>query len=106
MKNVVAVVLGGGRGTRLRPYTATLPKPLVPVGERAILEIVLLHLRKAGVRDVTIAVNYLAHLIMAYFGDGSRWDVNIDYSIEEQPLGTIGPLRLVADRPECVAPIG
>jgi NDP-sugar pyrophosphorylase family protein len=95
-----AVILAGGRGTRLRPYTATLPKPLVPVGDRSILDIVLAQLRRAGVTRVTMAVNHLAHLIMAYFGDGSRWGLEIDYSREEKPLSTIAPLKLIKDLPE------
>ena len=64
------VILAGGKGTRLRPYTATLPKPLAPIGDRAILDIVLLQLKRSGVTHVTIAVNHLKYLIMAYFGDG------------------------------------
>lgn len=95
-----AVILAGGKGTRLRPYTVTLPKPLVPVGDRAILEIVIEQLRSAGVTRVTMAVNHLAQLLQAYFGDGSRYGLKIDYSLEEQPLGTMGPLRNIADLPE------
>ena len=95
-----AIILAGGKGTRLRPYTTTLPKPLVPVGDRAILDVVLTQLRAAGVTRVTMAVNHLAHLIMAYFGDGSRWGLDIDYSVEDRPLGTIAPLKLVRDLPE------
>jgi NDP-sugar pyrophosphorylase family protein len=92
--------MAGGAGTRLRPYTTTLPKPLVPVGEQAIMEIVLRQLRAAGVRRVTIAVSHLAHLIMAYFGDGGQWGLEIDYSREDRPLSTIGPLKLIDDLPE------
>ena len=95
-----AVILAGGKGTRLRPYTIALPKPLVPIGDRPILDIVLEQLRRAGVRRVTMAVSHLAHLIMAYFGDGERWDMKIDYSIEDKPLSTIGPLKLIGDLPE------
>ena len=95
-----AVILAGGKGTRLRPFTATLPKPLVPVGDRAILEIVLMQLKRAGAERVTMAVNHLAHLIMAYFGDGGRWGLAIDYSREEKPLSTIAPLKLIPDLPE------
>jgi NDP-sugar pyrophosphorylase family protein len=94
------VILAGGKGTRLRPYTTSLPKPLVPVGDRAILEVVLLQLRKAGVTHVTMAVSHLANLIMAYFGDGSKWDMKIDYSLEDKPLSTIAPLKLIKDLPE------
>ncbi len=95
-----AVILAGGKGTRLRPFTATLPKPLVPVGDRSILDIVLAQLKAAGVTRVTMAVNHLAHLIMAYFGDGGRWDLQIDYSLEDRPLSTIAPLTLIDDLPE------
>jgi NDP-sugar pyrophosphorylase family protein len=95
-----AVILAGGRGTRLRPFTATLPKPLVPLGDRSILDIVLMQLKRAGVTRVTMAVNHLAHLIMAYFGDGERWGLKIDYSLEDRPLSTIAPLKLIRDLPE------
>ena len=95
-----AVILAGGKGTRLKPYTATLPKPLVPVGDKAILEIVIKQLKKFGFDNITIAVNHMAELIMAYFGDGSRWEVAIDYSIEDTSLSTIGPLTLIDDLPE------
>ena len=95
-----AVILAGGKGTRLRPYTATLPKPLVPVGDRSILDIVLMQLKQAGVARVTMAVSHLAHLIQAYFGDGSRWGLEIDYSLEDKPLSTIAPLTLIDDLPE------
>jgi len=95
-----AVILAGGKGTRLRPYTVSLPKPLVPVGNRSILDIVLVQLRRAGVTRVTMAVNHLAHLIMAYFGDGKRWGLQIDYSLEDKPLSTIAPLKLIKDLPE------
>ena len=95
-----AVILAGGKGTRLRPFTATLPKPLVPVGDRSILDIVLMQLKQAGVTRVTMAVNHLAHLIQAYFGDGSKWGLAIDYSLEDRPLSTIAPLTLIDDLPE------
>lgn len=95
-----AVILAGGKGTRLKPYTATLPKPLVPVGDQSILDIVLTQLKRAGVDHVTIAVNHLKYLIMAYFGDGSERGLRIDYSVEEQPLSTIAPLKLIPDLPD------
>ena len=94
------IILAGGLGTRLRPYTVTLPKPLVPLGDRSILDIVLLQLQRCGVKHVTMAVNHLSHLIMAYFGNGERWGINIDYSIEDKPLITIGPLKLMKNLPE------
>jgi NDP-sugar pyrophosphorylase family protein len=97
MSGFHAVILAGGKGTRLRPYTVTLPKPLVPVGDRPVLEIILGQLRAAGVRRVTLAVNHLAELLRAYFGDGRKFGLAIDYSLEQEPLGTIGPLRMVPD---------
>ena len=95
-----AVILAGGKGTRLRPFTATLPKPLVPIGDRAVLEIVLQQLSNCGVTHVTMAVSHLAHLLQAYFGNGEKWNLKIDYSLEDQPLSTIAPLKLIPDLPE------
>jgi len=90
-----AIVLVGGRGTRLAPYTADLPKPLVPIGGMPVLEILVRRLRHCGVGRIVMAVGHLSSLIMAYFGDGSRLGVSIEYSVEDQPLGTAGPLSLV-----------
>lgn len=90
-----AIVLAGGRGTRLAPYTTVLPKPLMPIGDMPILEILLRQLRRAGIRDITLAVGHLAALLEAYFGDGSRFGVSLDYSYEDEPAGTAGPLALV-----------
>ena len=90
-----AVVLAGGRGTRLAPYTNVLPKPLMPVGDMPIIEILLRQLKLYGVTDVVIAVGYLASLLQAYVGDGSRFGLNVTYSMETTPLGTAGPLKLV-----------
>jgi NDP-sugar pyrophosphorylase family protein len=90
-----AVVLAGGRGTRLAPYTTVLPKPLMPVGDMPILEILLRQLERAGIRHITLAVGHLAALLEAYFGDGSRFGVALDYSYEDEPAGTAGPLALV-----------
>jgi NDP-sugar pyrophosphorylase family protein len=95
-----AVILAGGQGTRLRPYTVVLPKPLMPIGEYPILEVVVRQLARRGFDRVTIAVNHQAELIKAFFGDGSRWQVQIDYSQEDEPLGTMGPLRLIRDLPD------
>jgi NDP-mannose synthase len=95
-----AIILAGGKGTRLRPYTTLIPKPLVPLGGKySILEIIILQLRKYGFTHITLAVNHLSQLIMAYFGDGSRLGVKLDYSIEEAELSTIGPLTLINDLP-------
>ena len=95
-----AVILAGGKGRRLQPYTVTFPKPLVPVGEMPILEIVIRQLKDAGFTKVTMAVGHLAELIMSYFGDGSKWNIEIEYSREAKPLGTVGPLALIDDLPE------
>jgi NDP-mannose synthase len=95
-----AVILAGGKGTRLRPYTVVLPKPLMPVGEYPILEVVIRQLAARGFDRVTLAVNHQAELIRAFFGDGSKWKVSIDYSLEDRPLGTMGPLRLIEDLPQ------
>ena len=90
-----AVILAGGRGTRLAPFTTVLPKPLMPIGDRAILDIVVRQLHAHGFEDFTIAVGYLAHLIQAVFGDGSGHGVHINYQREEAPLGTAGPLAVI-----------
>lgn len=96
-----AVILAGGKGTRLRPYSTLIPKPLVPLGGKySILEIIIMQLRAAGFTRITLAVNHLSHLIMAYFGDGARLGVELDYSLEEGELSTIGPLTLIDDLPE------
>jgi len=95
-----AIILAGGKGVRLRPYTTRLPKPLVPIGEdHSIMEIVLSQLAQSGFQRVTLAISHLGELIRSYFGDGSRWGVDIDYSLpEEVPLGTLGPVLRVLDR--------
>lgn len=96
-----AIILAGGKGTRLRPYTTLIPKPLVPIGgQYSILEIVIMQLKRQGFSHITLAVNHFSNLIMAYFGDGSRLGVKIDYSLEEKELSTIGPLRLIKDLPK------
>ncbi len=95
-----AVILAGGMGTRLRPYTIVLPKPLMPVGEYPILEVVVRQLAKYGFSRATFAVNHQADLIRAYFGDGRKWGIDIDYSLEREPLGTMGPLKLISHLPE------
>ena len=95
-----AVILCGGKGTRLRPYTTVLPKPLMPIGDMPILEVVMRQLKHAGATRVTIAVGYLAELLQAFFGNGDRFNLSIDYSMEEEPLGTVGPLTLIPDLDE------
>lgn len=90
-----AVILAGGKGTRLAPYTAVLPKPLMPMGDMPILEVVLRQLKSRGIDSVDIAVGHLAELIRALFGCGEKLGLDIRYSIEDAPLGTAGPLTLV-----------
>ncbi|MCW5624030.1 MAG: NTP transferase domain-containing protein [Burkholderiales bacterium] len=93
------MILAGGRGTRLRPYTIVLPKPLMPIGEYPILEIIVRQLIHAGFDHITMAVNHQAEIIKAFFQNGERWGVRIDYSLEDKPLGTMGPLKLIPDLP-------
>ena len=95
LEGVTTVILAGGRGTRLAPYTSVLPKPLMPVGDRAILEVVVEQLAEAGVVDIHFCVGYLAHLIEAVFDSRERGQVNITYVREQDALGTAAPLRLV-----------
>lgn len=95
-----AVILAGGQGTRLRPYTIVLPKPLMPIGDYPILEVIIRQLIGAGFDHITLAVNHQAEIIKAFFGNGERWGIRIDYSLEDQPLGTIGPLKFIADLPK------
>jgi NDP-sugar pyrophosphorylase family protein len=95
-----AVILAGGRGTRLRPYTLTLPKPLVPLVDTPIVEIVIRKLANAGYGSATLAINHMGELIQAYFGSGERWGLQLRYSMENEPLGTIAPLRLISDLPD------
>lgn len=92
-----AVILAGGRGTRLAPYTSILPKPLMPIGDKSILELVLEQLFAAGIRDVTLCVGYLSHLIRAVLENGGSSPSRpvLHYVQEHEPLGTVGPLRLV-----------
>jgi NDP-sugar pyrophosphorylase family protein len=90
-----AVLLAGGRGTRLAPLTVTVPKPLLPLGERPIIDVLIAQLAAAGVRRVFVCLGYLAPLMMAFLGDGSRWGVTIEPRVETEPLGTAGGLRHV-----------
>lgn len=95
-----AVILAGGKGTRLKPYTTILPKPLMPIGDLPILEVVFRQLKASGFQKVTVAVGYLAELLQAFFQDGSRLGLQIRYSLEDSPLGTAAPLRLIGDLPD------
>jgi len=90
-----AVILAGGKGARLAPYTKILPKPLMPIGDYSILEILLRQIKKAGIDEVILTVGHLAHLLQTFFQDGSQFGLPIRYSFEEHPLGTAGPLSLV-----------
>ena len=92
-----AVILAGGKGTRLRPYTLAIPKPLVAVGDYPIVEIVIRQLRLNGFTNIIFAVNHQAEIIRAYFGDGKRLGVKIEYVLERKPLGTMGPLCAMTD---------
>lgn len=94
---MVAVILAGGKGTRLKPFTITIPKPLLPVGDVPILEVVIRQLAAAGVKRVVLSIGHMAHLFSALLGDGRRWGVSVEYSFEDTPLGTAGPLRLIKD---------
>lgn len=93
-----AVIQCGGKGTRLRPHTSILPKPLMPIGARPVLELVLKWLRRNGIKDVFITTGYLGHLIRSVCGDGDQWNMRISYTQEPEPLGTIGPLSLLRER--------
>lgn len=95
MKDTRVVVLAGGKGARLKPYTKVFPKPLMPIGDMSILEVVLRQLKSFGFQKITLSVNHLADLIRAFFSDGSQLDVDITYCMEDKPLGTAGPLSLV-----------
>ena len=90
-----AVVLAGGKGTRLAPYSTILPKPLMPVGDMPILEILLRQMKRAGIEEVILTVGHLAGLLSAFFQDGSRLGLHLVYSCEDRPLGTAGPLSLI-----------
>lgn len=94
------VILAGGKGRRLLPYTTSFPKPLMPLGERPVLEIILRQLARDGFSEVTLAVGHLASLIEAYFGDGSSCGVRLSYLREDVPLGTAGPLAILPGPPD------
>ncbi len=95
MDKVRTVLMAGGKGRRLRPFTAVFPKPLMPIGDVPIMDIVIRQLRHYGCRDITIATGYLAELVFAYLGDGSQYGLNLKFVREKEPLGTIGALSLV-----------
>jgi NDP-sugar pyrophosphorylase family protein len=90
-----AVILAGGKGTRLAPYTKILPKPLMPIGDMPVLEVLIRQIVSEGVDEIILTVGHLAELLQAFFGDGSQYGCKIRYSFEDHPLGTAGPLALV-----------
>ena len=93
-----AVIQCGGKGLRLRPYTTILPKPLMPVGSKPVLELLLRWLRRNGMREVYITIGHLGPLIRSFCGDGGQWDMRITYTEEREPLGTLGGLSLLRDQ--------
>jgi NDP-sugar pyrophosphorylase family protein len=95
---VKAMILAGGMGTRLRPLTFSIPKPLLPVGEKPILQRIIEQLRDAGILDIVLATGYQAELVRAFCGDGSKFGVSVSYVHEPKPLGTAGPARAMRDR--------
>lgn len=95
MRKIQAIILAGGQGSRLRPYTTVLPKPLMPVGEFPIAEIIIRQLKASGITNIAMSTGHLAGLIEAYFKNGQQWGVNITYVTEDRPLGTAGAVKLI-----------
>jgi len=93
-----AIIQAGGKGVRLQPYTLLLPKPLMPIGDTPVIEVLIKWLRRWGIKKTYITLGYLGPMIRAFCGDGNQWDTEIIYSEEPEPLGTIGPLRLIKDQ--------
>ena len=93
-----AIILAGGKGTRLAPYTTVIPKPLMPIGDRPILEIILRQLKYYGIKDIILAVGHLPQLFQAFFKDGNDFGIHIAYSIEKDKLGTAGPISLILNQ--------
>lgn len=93
-----AVIQAGGKGTRLAPYTLVLPKPMMPVGDQPVIEILLKWLRRNNIEDVVITTGHLAHIIKSFCGSGDQWDMGISYCQEPEPLGTVGALKLIEDQ--------
>lgn len=95
----MAVILAGGKGTRLKPFTMTIPKPLLPIGDMPIIEVVLKQLAEHGFKRIVISLGHMQHLFSASIGDGSRWNLEIEYIVEDEPLGTAGSLKMI-ENPE------
>jgi NDP-sugar pyrophosphorylase family protein len=95
LKPLKAIILAGGKGTRLAPYSKILPKPLMPIGDMPILEIILRQLKNAGVDEAVLTVGHMAQLLRAFFQDGDQLGITVSYSYEDEPLGTAGPLALI-----------
>lgn len=93
-----AIILSGGLGTRLKPFTEVIPKPLLPIGEKAVLEIQIEHLKDHGFDQIYLATNYKSSYIENFFGDGSKYGVQLHISKEDKPLGTVGPVKLLQDK--------
>ena len=93
-----SVILAGGLGTRVRPFTQVIPKPLLPIGEKAVLEIQIEHLEKYHFDEIFLATNYKSEYIRNFLGDGSKYGVTLTVSKEDKPLGTVGPISLLRDR--------
>lgn len=93
-----AIILAGGLGSRLKPFTEIIPKPLLPIGEKSVLEVQIDRLKKFGFDEIFLATNYKSEYIEGFFGDGSRYGVKLKVSKEEKPLGTAGPLLLLKDQ--------
>jgi NDP-sugar pyrophosphorylase family protein len=93
-----AIILAGGLGTRLKPFTEVIPKPLLPIGESSVLEIQILSLKKHGIKDIIIATNHMADYVEAFLGNGHKYGVRLQFSKEREPLGTCGPVALVRDQ--------
>src|SRR5438876_9283992 len=90
-----AVILAGGLGSRLKPFSEIIPKPLLPLGEKAVTEVQIQQLQSAGFTDVYLATNYMSNYVEAFLGNGSRYGIRLHYSKEDKPLGTCGPLTLL-----------
>ena len=93
-----AFILAGGKGTRLKPYTTHFPKPLLPVGDKPVLNIIISRLKNAGFSEFIITTGHMDEMFKTFFNDGSKIGVNITYSREDQPLGTAGPLNLIREK--------